>query len=305
MMNLANALNLPNAPQAFLRQTETRDTRILVQEYAEYMLRSAGTWRLPVDIDRLIEHHGFRLRVELLSDGDSKQRGFLMGNRMVINGDDPAGVQNYSKAHEFVEGLFAALRAEVPGRYTRGEMEQLWRHKEFWCDWGAAEIMLPGALFFPVVRSRRVRLSYGFQWARDCRLSVTPIVRRMVEADVSPCIFVLAQEGTLRWSQPMLSNQGSSVYHVPPWRSSADLRVWRQWNSPSAGKCFAPSETIPPSTSIYRALQKGLRGSIFGEIDACNEVLDFQQIKGRFHVETTLVRMRNTPTVMALIHLGR
>jgi hypothetical protein len=299
-MKTETLLEAPGAPRAFLRQTDTADPHSLIREYARYMLEAAGADRLPVDLDKVIRFHGFKQSTGPL-DAKMGGRGMLVGRRLVVNSDDPLVVQRLTIGHELTEALVKALAEEGPHRFSATDWKTLMNQKEHLCDYGGAEFILPAHLFFPQVERYRMKLKHGKDWARDCQASLTATVRRMLEANVCPGIFLLAQEAYLRYDQVRNAYGmiwSDATFSVWKPNSEAELRVTDVWRSPQTRQIVTVGEAIPGHTSIYRTYKRG----ITNDIEGCNDNHAFQLLTGYHLTETLLVKMKDKPTVMALIH---
>jgi Zn-dependent peptidase ImmA (M78 family) len=293
---LESLLELPSAPQEFLLQTDTNDPGMLFREYARYMLDLAAVKTLPVDIDRVISYHGFKQPTGPLKEMMGR-RGMQVGKALIVNTDDPIAVQRFSKGHELTEALVRALQAEQPCRFSPIEWEVLLRNKEAWCDRGAAELLLPAHLFFPAVQTHRAKLANGVRWAHDFQISLTATLRRMLDANVEPCILLVVQERYPKWHMP--AHEDRHVLRITPaWTPPSELRIVKQWQSPQTTAIVKPAEPVPMNTSIYRTFSAGR----FGEIQGCNDMLNFEYLKGRHFTESVLVTMQSTRTALVLIH---
>jgi hypothetical protein len=284
-----------NVAEAFLLQTEETDPLTLFRLYAQYLLRSSNTWKLPVSLDRVRDRHGFRRRTASLD-----LRGFLFGDEIFINSDDATTVQRFTEAHEMMESLVVALRSEDPPRLAAHTQQELHSNKEDWCEQGAAEFLMPAELFFPLVVERGLSLATGRQLASLCQTSLTATIRRMLDADIAPCIFALLKEG-FKKSQQVPSKVGQGVLWGDPadWDPPAELRVWKRWSSPQVKVFLCWNESFSRDTSIYHTLRAGNAG----EIRSGHDMLDLEYIKGSHYTESMLVIIDDTPVVMALIHL--
>jgi Zn-dependent peptidase ImmA (M78 family) len=300
-MNLDNLLRLPTSPQEFLRQTSTATLHALISEYVRYMLETAGAYRLPTDLDRVIQAHGFRQPKGPLV-APMGRRGLQVGSILVVNPEDAAEVQRFSQGHELTEALFAALEAEKPRRFTSADWRLVTRNKERLCDSGAAEFLLPADLFFPLVARHGMKLENAKVWASRYHVSLTAAVRRMLDANVLSGIFLLAQEPFLRHRQSLRSAHGVLLNDASgaPWKpAAAGLQVIQVWQSPQTKQIVKLNETIPCETSIYRTYRAGFTNVI----ERCNDNHTFELLTGRYLTESLLVTMQDKPTVMALIHV--
>jgi hypothetical protein len=280
---------------AFLRETQTTDISALFCLYAQHLLRSSDALLLPVPLERIRERHGLRRHSAPLD-----QRGFLLGDAIVINSDDPETVQRFTEAHEFMEVLYAALRAERPSRFSNARWRRIESEKERWCERGAAELLMPASLVFPTVAESGVGLAAGRTLARLCGTSLTASVRRMLEMEGASHLFVLLKEGYKK-SQQVPSAVGQGVLWGAPeeWDPPAELRVWRYWSSPQVKRSLCWNESVSRDSLIYRTFQ----ARMIGEIIQGEDRLDFEHLKGVHVVECMVVRIDRTFTVMALIRL--
>jgi hypothetical protein len=280
---------------AFLCQVDTADPETLFSLYARYLLDSSGAWALPVPLDRIRTHHGFHRRSAPLP-----QRGFLLDDTIFINSDDPLVVQRFSEAHELMESLAAALASEASSRLPSDVRVKFRRDKERWCEQGAAELLLPSELVFPLVPSVGLTLAESQKLSRLCQTSLTATIRRMLDADVEPCIFALLKEGYKK-SQLVPSQVGQGVLWGRPedWDPAAELRVWKRWCSKQTQIFLCLNESFSRDTSIYQTLSAG----VVGEIRCAHELLDLEHIQGRYHTESMLVIIDHSAVVMTLIHL--
>jgi hypothetical protein len=283
--------------QAFLSQASATTPETLFASYARSLLDSSGAWALPVPLDRITAHHGFHLRSASL-----QQRGFLHGDTIFVNSDDPLVVQRFSEGHELMESLAVALADEDTSCLPPGLRQTFRRDKERFCEQGAAELLLPAELVFPLVSSGGLTLARGREISRLCQTSVTATIRRMLEADMEPCIFALLKEGH-RKSQVVPSQVGQGVLWGTPeeWDPAAELRVWKRWSSPQTQAFLCFNESFSRETSIYQTLSEG----IVGEIKCAYEMLDLEHISDMCQTESMLVTIDHSDVVMALIHLPR
>jgi hypothetical protein len=284
-----------NVAEAFLQQTEETDPLTLFRSYAQYLLRSSDTWKLPVPLDRVRDRHGFRRRTASLD-----LRGFLFGDQICINSDDTTTVQRFTEAHEMMESLAVVMQSEHLPRLAADAQQELRNNKEDWCEQGAAELLMPAELFFPLVEERGLSLVTGRQLAGLCQTSLTATIRRMLETDIAACIFALLKEGHKK-SQHVPSKVGQGVLwgDSADWDPPAELRVWKRWSSPQVKTFLCWNESFSRDTSIYHTLRAG----VAGEIRSGHDVLDLEYIKGSHYTESMFVTIGDTPVVVALIHL--
>jgi hypothetical protein len=286
----------PPAAGDFLRdQPDALLPETLFRAYARYLLRSAGIESLPVPLERIRERHRFQRQQAPLA-----QRGFLLGDAIFINSDDTRAVQRFTEAHEMMEALVNALREEGHAHLAPGAQEEFEAKKETWCEFGAAELLMPAELFFPQVQEWGVSLKSARHLAEACQTSLTATVRRMIAVDDRPYLFVLLKEGHKK-SEFVPSKVGQGVLWGEPadWDPPAELRVWRRWSTANKENRVVLNESFARDGTASRALQ----ARAFGEILSGHDELDLEFIQGRRYVEAMLVTIAREPVVMALVHL--
>ena len=281
---------------AFLRQrSDVTPTEALFRDYSGYLLDAAGARQLPVPLEKIREACKLKRQTAPIP-----QRGFLMGEAIVINSDDMASVQRFTEAHEMMETLAAVLRKQILHRLPEKVNGKFDREKEFWCEAGAAELLMPADLFFPLLPDAAPGLQTAKQLAGVCRTSFTATVRRMLDVDRHSSIFLLLKEGHKK-DQFVPSQAGQMVLWDEPqdWDPPAKLRVWKHWSSPQAGGFVCRNESFPRDSLVYLAFESASPGEILhGE-----EELDLEYIKGWHAIEAMPVTIAGERVVMALINL--
>ena len=284
------------AAASFLSSEKTADPEELFRSYARHLLRTCDTWGLPVQLGKIRARHRLQRREAPLPQST---RGFLLGNAIFVNGDDLTTRQRFTEAHEIVESLFTLIKTEHPCRFP-SEKRKGWPHKERWCESGAAELLMPLELFSPLVADAGIGLEAACGLAGHCRTSLTATIRRMLETDLTPCVFLLLKEGYKK-SQAVPSRDGQLVLWGCPrdWDPPSELRVWRRWSSPQVNLFVCENESISRETSIHATLREGELGQVYdGRYD-----LDLEYIKGPHYTESMKVVIADSEVVMALIHL--
>lgn len=150
--------NTPSA-EMFLQQQEGLPSEALFLDYAHYLLDLAGITQLPVRLDLVRAQLNLKRHAGPLS----VNRGFLHDGKVIfINSDDPDTVQRFTEAHEIMETLVTALRPNIPSD-QRMKFNQ---DKESWCERGAAELLMPSNLFFPIIQKEGISLKVARQIAK-------------------------------------------------------------------------------------------------------------------------------------------
>jgi len=286
------AIVMTTVAEQFLQCTDICDPFDLFSSYAQHLLHSSDAWALPVPLAHIRTRHELRRHARPLP-----QRGFLLGDAIFINSDDSHAVQRFTEAHEFMEALFRAIRSESPSRFAKQALADLWPDKERWCEHGAAELLLPYDLFKPLVKG--VSLDLARTLAGHCQTSLTATLRRMLQMDLEPCVFVLLKKGYKK-SQVVPSKDGQLVLWGDPedWDPPAELRVWRRWASPQVNRFVCPNESMSRDTLIYQTLS----GPI-GRVRRGGDDLDMEYIKGSYDTESMKVVIDGDDVVIALLHL--
>jgi Zn-dependent peptidase ImmA (M78 family) len=290
------AAKVSPAATDFLLAREGLSSLSLFQDYARYLLDTSGICQLPVSLDLIRQKLNISRKSSPFADG----RGFLHGSTIYINYDDPSTVQRFTEAHELMESLVVALRFEQPPRFPANSRHQFEKDKENWCEQGAAELLMPAANFFPLVARQGTSLATGRSLAGLCQTSLTATLRRMLDSDLSPCIFAILREGYKK-HQIVPSKTGQRVLWgvTADWDPPAELRVWKHWRSPQVMKYLCKNESFPRTSLTYQVIQSG----IVGQVQQVDEILDLEHIQGLYQIEAMLVTIEKIPSVMTLIHL--
>jgi Zn-dependent peptidase ImmA (M78 family) len=281
--------------KSFLLQATEQDPPQLYQAFADYLLETANCRSLPIALDDIRKRHGFRFKKAPIP-----QRGLLYDDIIVVNLDDPDTVQAFSQAHEMMESLTVALRQETVWRFPKISPQMFAGEKERWCELGAATLLMPKALFFPLVQQHSVSLDVARYLAGRCGTSLTATIRRMLDANVSQTIFVLWAENHKK-NEVVPTKVGQGVLWGDPaeWDPPAQLRVMRSWSAPDVNVRICQNESVSRQSSLYATLAS----AIPGRVNIGYENLNLEFLKKEVRTESMLVKINNAPVVMSLIHL--
>lgn len=284
--------NISSAASFLDQQPDFKPSDILFRNFARYLLESTGISQLPGSLDLIRKRHNLNRHDRTLP----QSRGFLLGDTIFINSEDPDSVKRFTEAHEIMETLVIAIRPEIPA-HSRLKFE---RDKEKWCEGGAAELLMPDELFFPLVKKQGINLDSSRQIAGVCQTSLTATIRRMLDSNLSPCIFALLQEGYKKHQiVPTRNGQGVLWGNSSDWDPPAELRVLRYWKSPQVKTILIKNESFSHDNLAYQVFQSG----IIGKVKTGQEILELEKIQGTYLTEAMLVTIENTASVMSLIHL--
>lgn len=286
-----------NPAVKFLQQTNETEPINLFRAWAHYLLDSAASWQLPVALNQILARHKLKLRVSPL---EGKRGMLLLDKFIVVNGDDRETVRSFSQAHELMELLTRALRAEQLRRFAPAVRHRFDRDKEDWCEQGAAELLMPRPLFAPLVEQYGVSLTAARQLTAHCGTSLTATVRRMLDLDHAPRIFALLKEGHKK-DEVVPSQVGQGVLWGKPedWDPPAQLRVWRWWRSPQTSVRLFRNESIARTSQVYQLYQSGGTGQLYTGYDA----LELEKIQGTYYAEAMTVTIQQERVVMLMLHL--
>lgn len=287
---------LPTIAESFLDSRDPKPSTLLYQEFASFLLDSVGVSQFPVPLNQILEKQGI-----VRQDGPLiGQRGMLLGNAMFINSDDPVSVQRFTVAHELMETLTVALRAQVFAQASRSDKMRFEKDKEDWCEQGAAWLLMPDQLFRPLVMARGISLESGRQIARISQASMTAVIRRMLETGLSPCFFALLHQ-SYKKRQVVPSKTGQMLLwgQAEDWDPLAELRVWRWWSSPTVKARLIYNESFPRESLAGWVYAHGQNGDIYTR----RELLDLEYIEGEHEIEAVAVIISGERCVIVLGHL--
>ncbi len=256
----------------------------LVRGYAHYLLKEAGEYRLPIKLAAISRYFNFPVHYRQLPEGD---RGCITDDlRIYLNAADRSTVQQFTLAHEFMEVLFFALKEGAADDWMSDPLfEALQMRKEVLCDAGAAELLMPVPLFRKFVSQSPISLQWAQEIAAYCRLSLTAILRRIVETDPSLLALVM-------WRY-----KHSPKQFVPSMIGQGNLFGSMDEMDPPNLQCYIPRDkSVPLTSSIYRAFVEGVATADFEEIDLVG-------IRGFYFVESFPYTVTGERQVMSLIHL--
>lgn len=177
------------AARSLMALAGKRDARVAMAQQVRALLEEAEVHAAPVDlptvasfqgvrdIQKLPMHHAGRLVP--LPDG---------GLHIQVNEAHSRGKQNFTVGHEVCHTLFPSYGARprfvedhVTGAYERNQEE------EYLCDVGAAELIMPMALFRPMAAEQGFNLDTVARQAELFRTSREAAAIRLVQTDLWPC----------------------------------------------------------------------------------------------------------------------
>jgi Zn-dependent peptidase ImmA (M78 family) len=269
----------------------------LVRNYAHYLLREAGVYRLPIRLNAIRQHFNFLVHYRQLPQED---RGCITDELCIyLNAADRPTVRQFTLAHEFMEVLFFALKEGAADDWMSDSLfEALQKRKEALCDAGAAELLMPLPLFRAFVSQSPISLQWAQQIAAYCKLSLTAILRRIVETGLSPLALVIWRyKHSPNEFVPSRSGQGNLFGSMMVMDPPKKMRVDRWFISPGLELYIPREKSVPLTSSIYRAFVEGVA-------TADSEEIDLVGIQGRYFVESLPYNVTGERQVLSLIHLS-
>lgn len=284
-----------NPALPFLRSARSTSAEQLIRDYALYLLKAADAYQLPVKLEKVQRH--FQLKPPVVASLDH-QRGFISENLQIyLNADDRGTVRKFSHAHEFIEALFLALACDEAEQWVADDVYvALQDRKEYWCERGAAEIVMPRDLFRHLI-PQPVRLAWAMELATLCELSLTATLWRIIETGPADAVLVIWRFGHApRESVPSASGQlnlfGEAEAMDPPKKPRVVRAI-----SPNGSTGLIPKDkSAPGKSSIAAAFHEN--GIVCGYDD-----LDLVGLSGRYFCESFSFRAGGEQHVMTLVHL--
>lgn len=284
-----------NPAEPFLRRTRASRAEDLARAYADYLLHEADAYQLPVDIDRIFQHFQLPMPVKAAL---ASQRGLTTSDlRVLLNASDPRTVQKFTAAHELLEMLFFAVKEGGADEWMDDRLFlDLTERKERLCDIGAAEVVMPLALFRREV-PRPAAMPWIQELASRCELSLTATIWRVLETDLVPAVLVVSHcAHKPREFVPSVAGQfnlfGPPEAIDPPKK----LRILRVFTAPSCSLYVPQHKSITADSSIQHCFDEGIAVSAV-------DTLDIPGLSGTCWVESLPVTVGGERQVISLVHL--
>lgn len=166
---------------------------------ARELVQTVGSSAIPVSIQAYLDHVGAKLKLDKSMGADEAGCTIeIAGKRVIsVNANDQPQRRNFTVCHE--------LAHIVLGLPTEHEGGPSWSYakrtpNEIACDVFAAELLLPFALFKPLVDKADAGFSAITDLARQFEASLTVTGSRFAVVNRAPCAFVLAEQGKKRYA---------------------------------------------------------------------------------------------------------
>jgi len=288
-----NTTNRPNSNSyehpghLFLSRYGLPKSKSDVVAYAQFLLEESGFEdELPIKLSRIYER--FRipepLRVPLL-----EQQGILVDSStgvIVINENDPAMRQRFTEAHELIELLFAAVEEQNSAHLIPCHM---WEKKEQFCDYGAAELLMPGLRFCSWLQELGISINTAQVLTTLYETSFLATLIRMVQMSHTDCALVL-------WRCGFKPSQLKKVSDAPL-KCEPKLRIsWASQSESWCGGYLPPHKSIPHQSIVGCAY-------VTGERFQGAEVISLGARSIYCQVEATPLKLGDESCVISLLHL--
>jgi IrrE N-terminal-like domain len=281
--------------EIFLRHRRSMTAAELIRDYAYFLLKSSDAYRLPIKVDRVRKH--FDLPSVRMA-GSLGQRGLTTEDLQIyLNADDRPTVQKFTFAHELMEVFFYALDAGAADSWMSDALfVELKERKERFCEFGAAELVMPMELFKHLVPTP-MRFAWALHLAEFCELSLTATLWRVLETGRVPAVLVIWRHAHApREVAPPVAGQLALLSGLEEMGPAKKMRVIRAITPPSFKGFIPPHKSIPDDSVIRQCY---LEGTAMSGI----EDLDLRDLQGRFLVEAIPFQARGERHVISLVHL--
>ncbi|MBZ0299979.1 MAG: hypothetical protein K8J31_09575 [Anaerolineae bacterium] len=267
------------------------DLNEFVNAYAHHLLLESNTYKFPIVLDKVFDRYDLSV-YELPLPG---QRGAVTEDfQILVNSSDRSQVRLYSKAHELVEMLIAAVLAIDPPWLTENQVQELIDKKENWCEIGAAEILMPMQFFSLFIADAPFSLQTAKSVAQGSGLSLIAVIRRMLETGTRSSALVIWRYAH-KSKELALSNAGQMTLGRE-FEPRKKLRVYRVYKSPTLKGHIKKHKSVEMDTTIGIAFQTEGTTLVRGY-----DYLEIYDDSGFYYTESMPVRYTDEPMVWSLI----
>jgi hypothetical protein len=250
---------------AFLHVPRQGTARDVVRAFARYLLDETACSALPVSLNAICKH----LRIPVKRQSLPGQRGFTTADRRIyLNAGDRETVQKFTAAHEVMEVLCLAVEEGAADDWMRDDViAEFSDRKESLCEMGAAELVMPPHLFCAVVRQQRVDLARACDIARQCQVSLTATVWRIIELELAPLVLIVWQRKH-KPTEYVPSQVGQlNLFGTPHFMDPPKLmRVERVFVPPGFTGFIPPGKSVPSESVVDQAFTTGVTTCAFDDL---------------------------------------
>ncbi len=278
----------------FLEQHTSVQTLDDVLAYVHFLRRRANIDDVsPANLPAIYEHFGIPTpkRAAL-----PNQQGLLLIPEIgliLINQDDLETRQRFTEAHELMELLFNALPdGKGWARHQKGPFKH--GTKEWLCNRGAADLLMPPHVFETRAREEGVSFNTAQKLSRTFNVSPTASLVQLARLSPSPHAVVLWRMKHKKGDEAQKNHPAQmSLFGETPHGPAKKLRV--EWALGKQNGFLIPqNKSVPEQSAIFAAWQGG-------QFTAGEELLDLGAVQGRFRSENLPFEAEGERRVLSLL----
>lgn len=266
-----------------------------VERFATYLREESGVGHTPpIDLDGICSHFGVTLANAPLGSA-SGGGSFGPDGLIVINEEDPETRRRFTKGHEIMELLFAALKeARVS--------DEVWQHlsgqtKERLCDRGAAVLLIPLSPLIALYEADGLSIPAIQSTAQSFGASPLATLIRAVE-DGPGCHALVGWHRALKPKEQRQTSGGAQLSLSSDLRVSPTPELRVKWVTRSRNQTtpFVPKhKSVPPTSLISECCNSDAKASGYEDLNL-----------GKFHVRCFIEAFSDHPAsdtdVITLLH---
>lgn len=282
----------------FLKQYGEVHELIDVIQYVSFLREKAsiGDSDIPVNLDKIYE--AFQMQRPVIRDlGDS--RGFFQPDFdiVLVNSKDQSTRQRFTEAHELIE-RYVNLQKKGYLHLGREYGNFHLPAKEWLCNRGAAELLMPAKLIKRDLDTRGVSLATGRYVARKYHVSLTSALIKMVNHAEETYLLISWQYRNKPSDEKQFSKKGQITYFRSSTISGPQKQLRIRWGTGSPGVSFIPkNKSIPNDSSVYSAWEANESN------EAAENLFITKQLSGRAKFENLPFLSGRELHVLSLIHI--
>lgn len=278
----------------FLETYSSIQTPEDVLAYVQFLREKANLDEsAPADLPAIYEAFGIPTpkRVPL-----PNQQGLLLVPEVgliLINQNDVETRQRFTEAHELIELLFNAL---PDGKGWAARQKGPFQHgtKEWLCNRGAADLLMPPTVFETRARADGVSFSAAQKLAREYAVSLTAALVQLARLAPTPHAVVLWRMKHKKADEPLKNHPAQLSLFGPPAPGPAPkLRV--EWVLRGPNSFLIPqNKSVAETSLIYTAWLEG-------RFTTGEDTLDLGAVQGRFRSENLPFEAGEERRVLSLL----
>ncbi len=264
-----------------------------IEAYAQFLREEAGiVHNIPINLDQILAHFG--LKSPIVSPSLSMD-GLLVGYQIFVNANSIRTRQRFTTAHELMELLIGKLPKK---QWLDGQNHSCFgSFKEYVCQRGAAELLMPKTLLLPMLRDQGISFLTMADIANLFDVSLMASLIRVPDLIDNQTIVVLwrMKNKPSELQQQTPSAQATlpgfgNISKIPPKK----LRVEWSYGSINHQRLWK-DKSIDPDSSVYTAWNKN-------NFSESIEILNFGRQTCLAQLENKTIEIENEKYVVSLIH---